>query len=351
MGYAIMRLDRIKTEKQFKDTHHHNERIYNVTNADDAKRELNESLVELEQADYRQAFEDTVYDMKRIGALDRSIRKDAVRGFEVILRFSEEDIDKIDIDAWKEANLAWLDKTFNPPDHEIHFTDKRTGEEMTEKINNVKAVTLHMDEHVPHIHAFIVPIDDKGHLNSKFYLGGGRGRMIALQDDYAEAMGQFGLQRGEPHTVATPQQISRYYNNITKAVEAKLPEVEIGETAEAYKERAEDVYQTALSVKNDEKVKMNQRIIAEKSKLYEERGALLDIARDIGVERITRQGLQDVRKDAKDMRTLKAAIEEHPDRNRAQELQRTLEEFLEWERARERRRENQRERKRSKEER
>jgi len=46
---------------------------------------------------------------------------------------------------------------------------------------NVSAVWVHYDETTPHLHAFVVPLDAKGVLNAKHFVGG-REKLTALQD-------------------------------------------------------------------------------------------------------------------------------------------------------------------------
>ena len=52
---------------------------------------------------------------------------------------------------------------------------------------------LHLDESTPHIHAYMVPLDEKGKLNCRALLGGSRYRLSELQDDFAAAMKLLGL--------------------------------------------------------------------------------------------------------------------------------------------------------------
>ena len=76
---------------------------------------------------------------------------------------------------WFKDNRAWLAKIF--------------GED------NIIGGSLNLDEKTPHFHGFIIPIDKKGKLNCRDYLGE-KGKLRDLQDSYAEAMKSHGLQRG-----------------------------------------------------------------------------------------------------------------------------------------------------------
>ncbi len=74
---------------------------------------------------------------------------------------------------------------------------------------------LHMDERTPHIHAHMVPIDPKGKLNCKYFMGG-RDKLTALQDRYYEVMSPLGLERGERGSRATHTDIKKFYGAITR---------------------------------------------------------------------------------------------------------------------------------------
>ena len=77
--------------------------------------------------------------------------------------------------AWSQASIDWVKKTFG---------------------DNIIDAQLHLDETTPHIHTFVIPLDDKGKLNARAFLGGTRDRMVELQTSYAEAVKSFGLERG-----------------------------------------------------------------------------------------------------------------------------------------------------------
>jgi hypothetical protein len=76
----------------------------------------------------------------------------------------------------------------------------------------VKAVA-HRDEITPHIVAYAVPLDPKGKLNCKYHLGG-RDKLSALQDEFAEIMEPLGLERGIKGSVAEHQKIKTYYGKV-----------------------------------------------------------------------------------------------------------------------------------------
>ena len=135
---------------------------------------------------------------------------------EVVSTFSREE--DINIEAWKKKNVEWLQKTFN------QAGDGR---------NNIASVVFHADEtgNVP-CHAIVVPIAPRGRLNTKHYTGGYK-IMHKIQNFYAEAMKQFGLERGLEGGQAKHRDIRKYYANLNRALE--IPEVMPFETAEEFR--------------------------------------------------------------------------------------------------------------------
>ncbi len=92
---------------------------------------------------------------------------------------------------WRDASMAWLRETYGR--------------------DNVVAAVLHRDELTPHIQALVIPIDDHGRLNARGFIGGERGRLSALQDNYHEAVGRLGLERGVRGSVAEHQTVREFY--------------------------------------------------------------------------------------------------------------------------------------------
>ena len=107
----------------------------------------------------------------------RHMQKRASQCFEGVLTFSPEMTDQIDIDSWVRANCEFLHKEFQS------------------KGCKAVRVELHMDEETPHMHFIFAVVGERDNYMSKDILGG-RGDLSKLQDRYAEAMEQFGLERG-----------------------------------------------------------------------------------------------------------------------------------------------------------
>lgn len=106
----------------------------------------------------------------------RRLRKDATVLVDFVLTFSPEMTGKIDMQKWIDANLDWLKKEFGS--------------------KNLLRFDMHWHESTPHLHAFILPLDDKDKFNFKHYVRH-VSQLVGLQDRYAKAMEPFGLERGQ----------------------------------------------------------------------------------------------------------------------------------------------------------
>ncbi|WP_373262266.1 MobV family relaxase [Hungatella hathewayi] len=227
MGYCFMTLEKIKNTNQMIAKYKHNYRKIDVLNADPEQSYLNEELVKLNDKTYEDAFNER---MKTLGyGDDKKIRSNAVYAFEVVTTFSREDQEKIDLEEWKKSNVEWLRKEFNAdPD--------KYGD-------NVISMMYHADEPGNvHCHAIVIPIDDKGHLNSRYYVRS-RQKMIELQDSYGKLMKQeHDLDRGVKYSKARHQDIKRYYAALNTTLAKELPLVKEQETANQYRFRANELY-------------------------------------------------------------------------------------------------------------
>ena len=245
-AYCMCSTEKTKVKMHMKGKFEHNMRLKEVLNADPAKRALNEVLI----------GDDTIKDvfkvpMKKAASYDakrkyktfidyaddaikevqeatgRKVRKDAVLEIEVVLTFSPGAEDNLDLEAWKEANVQWL---------KDYFTEE-----------NVKSAVLHMDETTPHIHAIITPIDrenGKVSLNAKKWTGGS-GELSRMQTNYANAMKQFGLKRGEQFTRARHEDLKRFAAALNNIVRVKLPERSDFKTEEGYIRKTNELFQEA----------------------------------------------------------------------------------------------------------
>nr|WP_322715943.1 MobV family relaxase [Nostoc sp. ChiQUE02]MDZ8228799.1 MobV family relaxase [Nostoc sp. ChiQUE02] len=78
---------------------------------------------------------------------------------------------------------------------------------------------LHLDEATPHIHAYVVPINEKTLQLSHKEMFGGNGRAASiklskLQDSYAAALAPLGIERGVKGSKATHTKVKEYYQAV-----------------------------------------------------------------------------------------------------------------------------------------
>ena len=197
-------------------------KVYIPDNANKARTHLNRELITFPDG-VRSRTEAVQYRIDNAG-LHRKVGKNQTKAIRIILTGSHEQMMKIEqsgkLDKWTDANLKWLRDTF--------------GED------NVVSCVLHMDEKTPHLHATVVPIvtgerkrkSREGEKKYRTQTGPrlsaddvmGRGRLSTYQNTYAEAMREFGLQRGVVGSTAKHrsngefyrQQMLQYENDIAR---------------------------------------------------------------------------------------------------------------------------------------
>ena len=118
----------------------------------------------------------------------RALRSDASIALEMVFSFSHEMSDKIDIQAWCNANMRFLYENFNA------LTPIR--------------IDLHMDEETPHMHAVVFSTTKDGLISSREALGD-RQHLSQLQDAYASCVASLGLSRGISKELTRARHTSR----------------------------------------------------------------------------------------------------------------------------------------------
>jgi hypothetical protein len=196
--YAVMRFNKLKTMGQVSSRGAHNERTRITPNADDERRDENERLAG--SGDWRadvQARLDTV----------PTIRANAVIAIEHVMTASREWYARGDerergerLADWTERSMAWLRERYGAA--------------------NMVAAILHKDEMTPHIHAVVVPIDERGRLNARGFVGGGE-KLSRMQDSYAAAVEELGLTRGVRRSTAEHQTVREFYAKIERPTPAR----------------------------------------------------------------------------------------------------------------------------------
>ena len=198
MGYAIIRTQKLKSGQAVRRSLTHAFRAQDTPNADPHRTGNN---THIGAADVREALD-------RFNArLPEKVRSNAVLAVEYLIAGSPEDMHgktRAQQDAYFSDALAWL--------------EAKHGKE------NVVYAGIHRDETTPHMYAYVVPIDERGKLNCRAFLGGAKA-LAELQTDFAHAVGRpHALERGVARSKARHVPIREYYTRVNEAFEP-LPEV------------------------------------------------------------------------------------------------------------------------------
>ena len=189
MAYAILRAEKLKSFGEIGGSLSHNYRTRHTPNADPTRTPDNAHSSPTSFS-VMNAIKDR---------LPEKIRKNAVLCIEYLITGSPE---------WS----GWgTDKEKTYFDKAVEFLKTRHGAE------NVIATTIHRDETTPHLVAYVVPIDERGRLNARDFLGG-RDKLSAMQTSFAEKVADLGLERGLEGSKARHTTIKSYYAEIQKPV-------------------------------------------------------------------------------------------------------------------------------------
>lgn len=205
--YTIIRTKKHKSIGSVKFRENHTYRRIETPNANPAKQHRNKVL--FGQENYADGLEKFLADYKEAG---NNIRKNGVLAIEYLLTASPEffsEGSKIERDnRLKEWCSAQID-----------FMKKKHGDK------NILCMYLHLDEKTPHIEAYIAPIDPKGRLNCKHFLGG-KTKLRELQTEYADHNARFGLKRGMKSSRATHVQVQKFYEQIKSKAKVTSQELQ-----------------------------------------------------------------------------------------------------------------------------
>lgn len=199
MGYAILRLQKLKAGVSVRRSLLHAFREQPTPNADpnllDANTHFGASNVE----EAMQRFQER---------LPAKVRSNAVLAVEFLVTGSPEDMaskSRAEQDQYFHDALGWL--------------ERRHGAE------NIIYAGIHRDETTPHLYAYIVPIDERGKLNCRSFYGGAAA-LREMQTEFADLVGRkHGLERGIEGSRATHQRVARHYGALQRA--EKAPEINV----------------------------------------------------------------------------------------------------------------------------
>jgi hypothetical protein len=207
-AYSILRHDKLKTWGQIANLAGHIDRSIPCQNADPTLSSNNFDLITLTEAEAGLPI-GTVARL-RIG--NQTIRKNAVLACDLMLSVSPEHFrpdnpkepfyyQEDRVKEWAEACKKWLLDEYGK--------------------DRILQAKVHLDEVTPHLHVVYVPLDQKGKLNARGFIGAGRWNMSRLQDRYHAAIAHLGIQRGKRKTKAKYQDIRQFYSDVNRSAEEK----------------------------------------------------------------------------------------------------------------------------------
>ncbi|NJL63861.1 MAG: DUF3991 domain-containing protein [Methylacidiphilales bacterium] len=255
MTFAICRIQKIKSWGVLARNQVHTSRLIDITNA-------NPEIKNIKVVGNDDNLDLATLVRDKIGF--QKIRSDAVLAVEILLSASAEYFrphapyeggvyDRQRLDKFVDAVVKWLDNSWG---------------------NRVVQAELHLDEITPHIHAYLVPLDEHGKLNCKA-LFGTRAKMYELQDSFAAAVAHLGILRGIKGSVASHKKIRKYYaavnqDSLVLDLQKCLPQPQVEETSEVYRQRVIEVLTPQLEVINYQ--------LLERSRLFQQKAELKETA-------------------------------------------------------------------------
>lgn len=324
MAYCIFRLKKVKTKAVLNQMYSHHYRTSIPDNVDPSMTHLNDKAVDAGDKGFTYAFNQR---LKQLEYYDtHTFRKNGVMAYDIVFEYSPDAAKSLDVDAWKKSNVEWLQNIF--------------GKE------NVVSVVYHYDEAsyketgAIHGHAMVIPVDDKGKINARYYTGD-RFKLSALQDSYAKAMEEHGLERGLKNSTALHTDIRRYYTKLTNAIYgAPMPEQKPGEADRDYVARVKESWrdERAAHVRElDEKDRQLVEIRAQYKSDEQKDHELMDAnkkVRDLEEEKeeLVREfgSYESAVESARAMQLINYAIDNYPDEAVADRLSDTITRFIEW---------------------
>ena len=212
MNYAILRTAKLKTMGNIGSSLAHSYRTIETPNADPNLTPKNHHTVATPEA-VKQAIKDRLPEKRR---------SDAVLCIEYLITASPE---------WEGWGTSLEDEFFK---RVSLWLSNKHGEE------NIAGVSIHRDISTPHLVAYVVPIDQKGKLNCKDFLGG-RVKLSRMQTDFANTVADLGLTRGKEGSKAKHTSIKEYYHDINHArdftIKTVSPKPELLESKTRYGEK------------------------------------------------------------------------------------------------------------------
>lgn len=212
MNYAILRTAKLKTMGNIGGSLAHSYRTIETPDTDPNLTPKNYYTVATPEA-VKQAIKDRLPEKRRA---------DAVLCIEYLITASPE---------WEGWGNDKEDEFFR---RSAQWLMDKHGEE------NIAGMSIHRDVSTPNLVAYVVPIDQKGKLNCKDFLGG-RAKLNKMQTDFANTVAELGLTRGKEGSKAKHTSIKAYYHDINHARDFSIttvaPKPEMFESKARYGEK------------------------------------------------------------------------------------------------------------------
>ena len=264
MSFAIYRTAKLKSFGEIGGSLSHTYRTRPTPNADENKAHLNKHIFET----YNQCFDALK------NAIPEKRRSNAVLCVEHLITASPD---------WNGWGTKKEEEFFKKS---LEFLNKKYGKE------NVIACSIHRDETTPHLIVYVVPIDEKGGLNAKKWLGG-RSKLSQTQTEFANHVKELGLERGLENSKARHKTIQKYYSEgkkpTPKVEEIKyeiqpidydlIPKMGLLETTSSFNKKMEQSYKDVhfkyenqlLSLHKDHRERLQKTVDIYESKLLDSR--------------------------------------------------------------------------------
>lgn len=193
MGYAILRVQKLKDKGSIRRSLKHSFRAQDTPNADPERTPDNSHV-------FADSVDSAMNNITQRLDTQKKIRKNAVLAVEYLVTGSPESL--------QGKTRAQQDDYFQDA---IHWLKEKHG------ADNVVYAGVHRDEQTPHLYAYVVPIDEREKLNCRTFLGGAK-MLNEMQTDFAEKVGiKHGLERGIEGSKAKHQSIKKHYAAIQKS--------------------------------------------------------------------------------------------------------------------------------------
>lgn len=194
MNYAILRTKKLKEWGNICASLEHNFRERITPNADENRTAQNIHIGGNSTDEVRKKIED---------GLPQKYRADCVKCIEYLITASPE----------------WF-KGRTEEQHQAYFNNAIEWLKERHGADNVKCVSIHKDESTPHLVAYVVPLDERGKLNAKKWLGGKK-LLSEMQDEFADRSSKFMMSRGIKGSKSKHQRVQRFYGDLN-APEPKI---------------------------------------------------------------------------------------------------------------------------------